>query len=152
MLIPQTCWRRFWFKPRILSRHSFVALDSWQSVKVTNTWLMNLAVATMWVRFAWRVWHFYSPGKRVAKWSRCALTFICRQNTYMQCVWFFEHRWEKIGVMLIKQIGHVFYQIFLSWHFWVDLPVEINNPVPASQKISTIPCHWTLLRRRQQQA
>jgi len=31
------------------------------------------------------------------------------------------------------------------------LPVEINNLVPASQHtISTITCHWTLLRRRQQ--
>jgi len=33
----------------------------------------------------------------------------------------------------------------------VGLPAAVNNPVPASHRISTIPCNLTLLRRRQQQ-
>ena len=33
----------------------------------------------------------------------------------------------------------------------IGLPVAVNNPVPTSQVVSTIPCNLTLLRRKQQQ-
>jgi len=43
------------FKLQIYSRDSLVAFDSRQSEKVRNTQIMNLTVATIWVRFTWRV-------------------------------------------------------------------------------------------------
>jgi len=51
-LLVKTSWLRFLFKPHILSRDGFVAFDAQQSEKVTKTRIVNLAVATIWVRFA----------------------------------------------------------------------------------------------------
>ena len=44
-----TAWRKF--KPHILSRDGFVAIDSLQFEKVTNTRIVILAVAIIWVDF-----------------------------------------------------------------------------------------------------
>jgi len=37
-----TFWRRFWFRPHILSHDGIVAFDSLQSEKVRNTGIVNL--------------------------------------------------------------------------------------------------------------
>jgi len=41
------------FKPQILLRDGFVAFDSLQSEKATNTRIGVLGAATIWVRFTW---------------------------------------------------------------------------------------------------
>jgi len=51
----KTFRRRFWFLNLIFSRDSLVAFDSYQSEKVTNARIVNRTVATIWVRFTWRV-------------------------------------------------------------------------------------------------
>jgi len=43
------------FKLHIFSRDSLVAFDYYQSEKVRNTPIVNLAVTTIWMRFTWRV-------------------------------------------------------------------------------------------------
>ena len=47
----KTFWRRFWFNLHIISRDGFIAFDSQQYERVTNTRIVILAVATIWVRF-----------------------------------------------------------------------------------------------------
>ena len=74
----KTFWRRFWFESHIISRDGcFIAFDSLQSEKVTNTRIVNLAVqpvgCVLHDVFCSCVWDFYSRGKRAATWSpRCA--------------------------------------------------------------------------------
>jgi len=43
------------FTPHIFSRDSLVAFDSYQSEKVRNTRVVNVAVATIWMLFTRRV-------------------------------------------------------------------------------------------------
>jgi len=55
-------------------------------------------------------------------------------------------------VILIKNVGHVFFQIFQLRAISVGLLVAVNNPVPASQVgFQQFRAISTLLRRRQQQ-
>ena len=50
-------------KPHILLRAGFIAFDSLQCEKVTNTRIVNLTAANIWVRFTWRVL------QRAARWT-----------------------------------------------------------------------------------
>jgi len=43
------------FTLHMFSRDSLVVFDSYQSEKVRKTWIVNLTVTTIWVRFTWRV-------------------------------------------------------------------------------------------------
>jgi len=50
-------------KPHILLRAGFIAFDSLHCEKVTNTRIVNLTTANIWVRFTWRVL------QRAARWT-----------------------------------------------------------------------------------
>ena len=119
----KTFWRRFWCEPHIISPDGFVVFDSSQSENVTNTRIANLAVQPVGYVlhdvFCSCVWDFYSRGKRTARWSpRCALKSLCR-HTYVQRGLFLwpqirKDRWETY-----KNVGHVCFQIFQPWRFWL---------------------------------
>jgi len=46
---------------------------------------------------------------------------------------FFLRNKKNTDVILIKNVGHVFCQMFPIMVISVGLPVAVNNPVPASQ-------------------
>ena len=116
------------FKPHIFSRDSLVAFDSYLSEQVRNTRIVDLTIKTIWVPFTWRVllvlWDFYNLGKRVATWSsRCALKSLCRHTCYVGavclffCCCFLNTDKKKTDVIFIKNVGHIFWQIFQLWRF-----------------------------------
>jgi len=114
ILLLKTFWRRFWYEPHIISRDGFVAFDSLQSEKVTNTRIVNLAVQPVGCVsndvFCSSVWDFYSRGERDATWSpRCALTSLCR-HTHVQ--WFLWTQIRKDRCETYKNVDHAFFQIF----------------------------------------
>ena len=126
-------------------------LAVWKSNKYANRETSSWNQA---VRFTWRVLlmcvRFNSRGKRVAtSSSRCSLTSLYH-HTYVQCVCFFEHRWEKTGMKLVKKRRPRFVK-YLPATFSVGWPAKINNTVTASQCMnSTIPCHWTFFHQKWQ--
>ena len=143
----KTFWRRFWFEPHIISRDGFVAFDSLQSEKVTNTRIVNQAVQPVGCVLSdvfWScVWDFYSRGKRAAMWSPCCvLTSLC-SHAYVQCGWFLWPQTRKDRCESYKNVGHVFFQIIQPWRFrLIGLWILIILFPPAKRNFHSW-CDWT---------
>jgi len=62
---------------------------------------------------------FYSRGKRVATWSsRYALKSLCSHTYHIGAVCvFFWTQIRKTDVIFLKNVDHVFWQIFQLWRF-----------------------------------
>ena len=118
-------------------------------VAVWNMRIVNQVVAQIGVRFTWRVLFVCEIFTAVV--SEAQRGPHVRHYTYMQCVCFFLAQIRKNRCETCETCWPYILWNILTVAFSGVLPVEINNLVPASQHtISTITCHWTLLRRKQQ--
>jgi len=104
--------------------------------------------------FTQRFWfksHMLSRDRLVVICFRFLADWKSNKRTYAQGVCLFWAQIRKIRCATYKTAGHVLCQIFnhdlSGWFAWKNWWSCSRQP----SAISTIPCHWTLLRRRQQQ-
>ena len=159
LLLVKTFWRRFWFKSHMISRGRLVAtcvrfLAVWKSNKRANRepTSCNHLGAFYWLVLLVRVRFLYPlQASRNVVHTLCFNVFM-PPHVCARCLVFLWAQIRTIRCATYETVGHVFCQIF---NHDISRWFTCKNWKSCSRQpstISTIPCHWTLLRRRQQQA